>query len=243
MDLDETVSATMPSPSEDDDLFPGIVSGSQLDRKGRSGWPVHEGCSEWDEDKDTWALAHSKEDKSKGIRPYLVDITVPSGLSVGQRRRPLARIRHQIRFQVQRCEPAGMAERRCGGQCHRRHRLVPLQAHGAGNGVAAFRCIHAAMVCDDIVTRQARLRGAVAPEAQSTRGRHVHGSRLGSWTDILAVFPQDDEQGRQDLGLDEEAAARGRQGSPVSGGVRCSVQHEGREDRGRSDPVSAERSG
>ena len=74
MDLDETVSATMPQTPDENDLFRGVVSGSQLDRKGRSGWPVHDGCSEWDEDRETWTLSHSKEDKSNGLRPYFVDI-------------------------------------------------------------------------------------------------------------------------------------------------------------------------
>ena len=52
MDLDESVSATMPDELEDLDVLPGIVRGSQLDQHGESGWPVHEGFSGWNSDED-----------------------------------------------------------------------------------------------------------------------------------------------------------------------------------------------
>ena len=74
MNLDETLSATMPEKVDDADILPGIVEGSQLDRKGRSGWPIHEGCSGWDEEQDALVLAHTAEDHAKGPRPYFMDV-------------------------------------------------------------------------------------------------------------------------------------------------------------------------
>ena len=74
MNLDETLSATMPEKIDDADILPGIVEGSQLDRKGRSGWPIHEGCSGWDEEQGALMLAHSAEDHAKGLRPYFMDV-------------------------------------------------------------------------------------------------------------------------------------------------------------------------
>lgn len=46
MSLPETVMATVPQPIDAEDVLPGAVRGSQLDRSRRSGWPVQEGKSQ-----------------------------------------------------------------------------------------------------------------------------------------------------------------------------------------------------
>eukprot|EP00438_Fugacium_kawagutii_P034296 Skav200083 [mRNA] locus=scaffold3273:976:3521:+ [translate_table: standard] len=82
MSLTESASATMPSslPAEDGmeideqvDVMPGAVEGSQLDRGGRSGWPVQPEANHWDE-AGVLQLQHSEEDKHRGLRAYFISI-------------------------------------------------------------------------------------------------------------------------------------------------------------------------
>lgn len=83
MSLTETVSGTMPGSSPDQagmdgdepgDVLPGVVEGSQLDRQGRSGWPVQPEENQWDDDHGVLRLKHTEEDKRRGLRPYFVSI-------------------------------------------------------------------------------------------------------------------------------------------------------------------------
>eukprot|EP00438_Fugacium_kawagutii_P000653 Skav222305 [mRNA] locus=scaffold1249:3867:8406:+ [translate_table: standard] len=82
MSLTESVSATMPSSlpaeagmemDEQADVMPGAVEGSQLDRGGRSGWPVQPEANHWDE-AGLLQLQHTEEDKRRGLRPYFLSI-------------------------------------------------------------------------------------------------------------------------------------------------------------------------
>ena len=76
MSLPETVMATVPQPIDAEDVLPGAVRGSQLDRSRRSGWPVQEGKSQWTQQATGLQLQlhHTAEDKSQGLRPYVVDV-------------------------------------------------------------------------------------------------------------------------------------------------------------------------
>ena len=76
MSLPATVMATMPDAIDAEDVLPGAVQSSQLDRGRRSGWPIHEGESQW-KVADTGLqlqLRHTAEDKGQGLRPYFVDL-------------------------------------------------------------------------------------------------------------------------------------------------------------------------
>ncbi|OLP85771.1 hypothetical protein AK812_SmicGene33220, partial [Symbiodinium microadriaticum] len=72
MSLPETVSASMPAAVDAQDLLPGLVSGSQLDRSGRSGWPAHEDPNGWNPATGGLQLLHTPEDHGMGLRPYFV---------------------------------------------------------------------------------------------------------------------------------------------------------------------------
>ena len=87
MDLDEKVLATMPCPSAQDDahdhkeeqddyelFLNGVVAGSQIDRDGRSGWPVWQDWNSWDEEGNTLRLHHTEKDHGSGLRPYFLDV-------------------------------------------------------------------------------------------------------------------------------------------------------------------------
>ena len=75
MNLDESVLATMPTETDEpDDILPAIVAGSQLDRHGKSGWPVENGQSHWDFGERKLRLNHTEEDASEGLRPYIADL-------------------------------------------------------------------------------------------------------------------------------------------------------------------------
>ena len=76
MSLPESAMATVPGPIDEEDVLPGVVRGSQLDRNGRSGWPVHEDKSQWIQADQglQLQLQHTPEDKSQGLRPYFVDV-------------------------------------------------------------------------------------------------------------------------------------------------------------------------
>ncbi|CAE7935439.1 unnamed protein product, partial [Symbiodinium necroappetens] len=84
MSLDKALSATMPSSRASAeaeeaqqgapaDVLAEAVRGSQLDRGGRSGWPVQLEDNHWDEE-GRLRLLHTEEDKEAGLRPYFVDI-------------------------------------------------------------------------------------------------------------------------------------------------------------------------
>ena len=84
MSLDKALSATMPSSRASAeaeeaqqgapaDVLAEAVRGSQLDRGGRSGWPVQLEENHWDEE-GRLRLLHTEEDKEAGLRPYFVDI-------------------------------------------------------------------------------------------------------------------------------------------------------------------------
>ena len=70
LDVPNLVSGSVP---EDEDLA-GYVRGSQLDRDRRSGWPVHEGATMWDDAQGMWRVRHPAADRAMGLRPYLVDV-------------------------------------------------------------------------------------------------------------------------------------------------------------------------
>ena len=74
MQLPQTLSATMPDPMDDDDIFPGVVESSQLDRSGRSGWPQQLQDNHWDPEQKVLQLKHTATDKARGFRPYFVDL-------------------------------------------------------------------------------------------------------------------------------------------------------------------------
>ncbi|CAK9052062.1 unnamed protein product [Durusdinium trenchii] len=74
MKLEESVFATLPEPLDENDPLPGIVEGSQLDRAGRSGWPLHMESSQWDSATDTLLLHRNRDNKAKGLRPYFLPV-------------------------------------------------------------------------------------------------------------------------------------------------------------------------
>ena len=75
MKLEESVLATRPEPLDENDPLPGIVEGSQLDRAGRSGWPLHMESSQWDSATDTLLLHHNRDDKAGMTKPRGFDPT------------------------------------------------------------------------------------------------------------------------------------------------------------------------
>ena len=76
MSLPESAMATVPDPIDEEEVLPGVVRGSQLDRNRRSGGPVHEDESQWIKADQglQLQLQHTPEDKSQGLRPYFVDV-------------------------------------------------------------------------------------------------------------------------------------------------------------------------
>lgn len=87
MSLPETVMATVPQPIDAEDVLPGAVRGSQLDRSRRSGWPVQEGKSQWTQQATGLQLQlhHTAEDEARpaalcGGRDGCA--AVPPGLSI-----------------------------------------------------------------------------------------------------------------------------------------------------------------
>ena len=74
MPLPGTVSATMPVAADAEDILPGLVRGSQLDRSGRSGWPEHAGPNGWNPDTGGLQLLHTPEDRQMGLRPFFVPL-------------------------------------------------------------------------------------------------------------------------------------------------------------------------
>lgn len=77
MKLPETVLASIPEAVDAEDVLPGAVRGSQLDRSGKSGWPACAEDSKWKEPSDgavQLQLHHPAEDKWQGLRPYFLDI-------------------------------------------------------------------------------------------------------------------------------------------------------------------------
>ena len=72
MAFPETVMASMPEAMDAEDALPGIVRGSQLDRSHRSGWPVHEGKSQWAEtDTGLQLQLHQQRTSAKACGPIL----------------------------------------------------------------------------------------------------------------------------------------------------------------------------
>ena len=82
MSLPSSVSATLPKSLAggdgegvaEEDVLIGAVEASQLDRKERSGWPVEDSENRWDNNTGALKLHHTVEDKSRGLRPYFIDI-------------------------------------------------------------------------------------------------------------------------------------------------------------------------
>lgn len=78
MSLTESVSATMPKPleeggpdaGEEEDVLPGAVQGSQLDRRGNSGWKVQTEANHRDPETGSLKLLHTEDDSSNGLRAY-----------------------------------------------------------------------------------------------------------------------------------------------------------------------------
>ena len=68
--LERKLAATLP----EDPALQGYVRGSQLDRQGKSGWPVFKGPSCYDPINHTLRLRHTEEDKELGLRAFLGDI-------------------------------------------------------------------------------------------------------------------------------------------------------------------------
>ena len=211
MNLDETLSATMPEKVDDADILPGIVEGSQLDRKGRSGWPVHEGCSGWDEEQDALMLAHSAEDHAKGLRPYFVDVMETlrchQDLQVANDDGALRAYVTKYVSKVQRLQSARVVERQCRRQCHCCHGSLPVQALGARDDPSDVRGFHEAMVSSR------RCPGASGTSSHPGLGRRqpveVELYEKAEWAKgkiSLLDFLRKTNKGRQGLGLDEEEA-------------------------------------
>eukprot|EP00971_Amphidinium_carterae_P334233 6469387-Amphidinium_carterae.1 len=70
LELEEWMSATMPS----DPALAACVSGSQLDREKKSGWPVHKEDSYYSVDDQKLYLHHRKSDRKRGLRAFNADI-------------------------------------------------------------------------------------------------------------------------------------------------------------------------
>ena len=66
--LENVISATMPGADKPE--LAAYVSGSQLDDKGDSRWPVHEGPSGYDADEELLRLHHTEDDEDMGLRGY-----------------------------------------------------------------------------------------------------------------------------------------------------------------------------
>ena len=58
MRLPDSLPATMPALIDPEDILPGLVEGSQLDRSGRSGWPIETGPNQWDVETGALRLQH-----------------------------------------------------------------------------------------------------------------------------------------------------------------------------------------
>ena len=71
LELDKKLSATLP---KDDPVLRGFVEGSQLDRKRKSGWPLHAEASTYDMESKKLLLHHTPEDKAAGLRAYVPDL-------------------------------------------------------------------------------------------------------------------------------------------------------------------------
>ena len=52
----------------------GYVIGSQLDQDGKSGWPIHEGPSGFDQESRCFRLQHLPGDSAVGLRAYILEI-------------------------------------------------------------------------------------------------------------------------------------------------------------------------
>ncbi|CAK8987418.1 unnamed protein product, partial [Durusdinium trenchii] len=74
MSLPQAVSAAMPEPEDEADIFPGVVRSSQCDRSGRSGWPVESQDNRWDAEAKKLRLRHPPADHARGLRPFFVDV-------------------------------------------------------------------------------------------------------------------------------------------------------------------------
>ena len=81
MSLPETVMATMPDAIDAEDVLPGAVQGSQLDRGRRSGWPIHEGKSQW-KVADTGLQLQLRHARARPRTKAKARAAVPPGLPV-----------------------------------------------------------------------------------------------------------------------------------------------------------------
>ena len=70
----ENVMAATEDLGPDMEAVAAFVRGSQRDRGGDSGWPVHEGPSAYDEDAEKLQLHHTADDAAEGVRGYFVPV-------------------------------------------------------------------------------------------------------------------------------------------------------------------------